>query len=596
LLVLKICLPLLACLWAAALTGQTPDRDLPRYPTEWEKQLLGKDLPGVPSAPESAEPPGVPVRSMGEWEELQALLVTWRSQPTILTEIVRHAREECRVIVCCNNQATVSQARSTLLAAGVDTMNVSFLEVPNNSIWIRDYGPNCVYANGVDSLLLVDWRYNRPARPLDDALPQGVADFLGLPLFGTTEAPADLVNTGGNFMSDGLGTAFSSSLILEENEPGNPYGVSAKTEAQIDGILQDYMGIQRYIKMDKLPYDVIHHIDMHMKLLDEETLLVGRYPDGVADGPQIEANIQYVLSNFQSVFGTPYKVLRIPMPPQNGLYPNNGGHYRTFANAVFVNKTVLVPFYELQFDTTAQRIWEEALPGYRIQGINCNSIIPSLGAIHCITKEVGVRDPLHIVHQELPCMDNNAWPLGYPVWANLNHRSGIAEAKIHYTTDLSAPWQSVDLPAYLNDDTTWTHKGYIPLQPAQQTVHYYIEATANSGKTLTRPLPAPQGWWQFCTQEIVDAPEPEASEAALRPIYPNPARAITVVPLHCPRKTNGSLRVYNALGQEVQRLFQGEFPAGPSNHFLDAGAYVPGTYFVALQTDSGTQLQKLLVR
>lgn len=36
------------------------------------------------------------------------------------------------------------------------------------------------------------------------------------------------------------------------------------------------MGIERYIKMQTLPYDGIHHIDMHMKLLDEETLLVGQ--------------------------------------------------------------------------------------------------------------------------------------------------------------------------------------------------------------------------------------------------------------------------------------------------------------------------------
>ena len=42
---------------------------------------------------------------------------------------------------------------------------------------------------------------------------------------------------------------------------------------------------------------------MHMKLLNEETLLVGEYPTGIADGPQIEANIQYVLANFQNTFG-----------------------------------------------------------------------------------------------------------------------------------------------------------------------------------------------------------------------------------------------------------------------------------------------------
>ena len=95
--------------------------------------------------------------------------------------------------------------------------------------------------------------------------------FLIFHLYVTDTAPNDLVNTGGNYMSDGLGNAFASELILEENEPGNPYNVSAKTEAQIDQIMEDYMGIQNYIKMQALPYDVINHIDMHMKLIDEQT-------------------------------------------------------------------------------------------------------------------------------------------------------------------------------------------------------------------------------------------------------------------------------------------------------------------------------------
>lgn len=41
----------------------------------------------------------------------------------------------------------------------------------------------------------------------------------------------------------------------------------------------DYLGLDRYIKMETLPYDDIHHIDMHMKLIDEETILVGQFPE-----------------------------------------------------------------------------------------------------------------------------------------------------------------------------------------------------------------------------------------------------------------------------------------------------------------------------
>lgn len=592
---MKLCYAFFACLFVGQVLAQT-ELNLPRYLTEEEKLQLQKE--GLPDAPLSngfTSPPPVPVRTMAEWEELQALVITWRSHPTILTEIVRAAREECRVIICCNDQNTVTTAQNTLTGASVDiSSNVEFLVVPNNSIWVRDYGPNCVYANDVDSLYIVDWIYNRPSRPLDNAFPEKVADYLNVPIYTTTLAPTDLVNTGGNFMADGLGTAFASKLILDENDSNNPYGVSVKTESAIDGILYDFMGINRYIKMETLPYDAIHHIDMHMKLLDEETLLVGEYPEGVADGPQIEANIQYVLDNFKTPFGTPYKVVRIPMPPHNGIYPDNNGNYRTYANAVFVNKTVIVPFYEQKFDTTAQRIWEEALPGYNIVGVNCNAIIPSLGAIHCITKEIGVEDPMHIVHQELPsCMENTDWPLGYPVWATLQHRSGINTAKIHYATDPAGPWTAVDLPDYLNDDTTWTHKGYIPLQSDGSTVYYFIEGTAENGKNITRPITAPEGWWSFCVKETVGTNE--LPVARLLDIYPNPASAMTVIPVSTTDKTFGNIRVFNTLGQLVETVFTGEFPTGQSNYFIDAAQYPSGTYFVELQTGRQTVLKKLVV-
>jgi len=584
-------------LLVSGLCAQNPTTPLlPRYQTEQETQWmqLGLSAPPPPSSG-LVTPPTSPVRAMAEWEELQALVIAWNGQSTILSEIVRAAREECKVIICCESQAVINSAKNILTGKGINiTSNVTFLVAPNNSIWMRDYGPNCVYSNAVDSLYLVDWIYNRP-RPKDDAVPQKIGEYLSVPVYSTTQAPFDLVNTGGNFMSDGMGTAFASKLIFTENGPNNQYGQSNHSVAEVEDILHDFMGIDRYITMPALPYDVIHHIDMHMKLLDEETLLIGEYPYGTADGPQIEANIGYVTSTFQSAFGTPYKVVRIPMPPDVGnSYPDNGGDYRTYTNAVFVNKTVLVPFYEQRFDTTAKRIWQESLPGYKIVGIDCNNIIGSLGAIHCITREIGVHDPLRVIHQQLPCMNHTGWPNGYPVWASLAHRSGIASAKIYYTTDTTAAWQSVDLPDYPLDDTTWTHKGFIPVQPDGSTVYYYIQATATNGKTVVHPLPAPKGWWKFCVTNSVATNELQNAE--LLDIYPNPAAAITCIPINTAAKTTGSIRVFNTLGQEIALVFAGELPAGKSNYFLNAAQYVPGTYFVQLQTSSQTVLKKLVVK
>lgn len=581
------------------------DPALPRYLTEDEKQRMLQVLPPA-AGPLSGitDPPTASVRTMAEWEELQAVLVTWAGPQEwldILVEIVRAGREECRVIINCNSQSTVLNAKSKLTTANVDfSSNVEFLVVPNNSIWVRDYGPNCVYANDVDSLYLVDWIYNRTTRPKDDSLATTVATYLNVPLYRTLLAPNDLVNTGGNFMSDGMGTAFASKLILDENKLGNPYGASVKSESQINDILSDYMGIQRFIKMEPLPYDGIHHIDMHMKLLDEETLLVGKYPDNVSDGPQIEANLSYVLDNFKTSFGTPFKVIRIPMPAfyNDNQYPPYAGQaalYPTFANALFLNKTVMLPVYTNPLDDSAVDTFQKYLPGYRIVPIDCREIIDAGGAIHCITKEIGVADPLRIVHQELPsCMENTEWPNGYPVWASLGHRSGIASANIHYATNPDGPWQSVDLPVYLQDDTSWTHKGYIPLQPDGSTVYYYIEGTANSGKSVVRPLPAPEGWWSFCAKETVGAGD--IPVARMLDIYPNPASAITVIPVSTTGTTTGNINVFNALGQLVETVFAGEFQAGPTNYFIDAGKYVPGTYFVELQTGGQTMLKKLVVR
>lgn len=570
--------------------------DLPHPYSPAELELLKFDQfanPPISAFVETDPPPFVP-RSMAEWEEIQSLVVTWTNQKTILADIIRYAKEECEVIVICSS---VSQTMNELLNTyNLDNLdNVVLLQAPYNSIWIRDYGPHTIYENDVDSLYLVDWKYNRISRPRDDTIPIAIADYKNLTLYSTIEAPNDLVSTGGNFQSDGLGTAFSSKLVLEENEPGNIYGVSVKTEAQIDQILYEYQGIDRYIKFETLPYDVIHHIDMHFRMLDEERIIFGEYPEGVADGPQIEANIQYLTSNFNSSFGTPYEIVRIPMPPDDWAYPGqtNWADYRTYTNSVFVNKTVLVPTYDEQYDTTALRIYREQLPGYKVYGIDCNSIIESLGALHCIVKAVGVNDPLWIVHQAHG--DVQEAVDSYEITATIKHRSGIEAAAVFYTADTTQGYSSVNMTLVDPDTDTWAAD--IPGLDADGEVFYYIHATANNGKEQVRPMPAPAGYWNFdVTVPVVGTSEAVALSSALEDIFPNPASAITCVPVSSSRPTDALLEVTDLLGRRIEVLFEGELPSGESKYFLDASRYVPGAYLVSLRAGDRVQVRKLLVQ
>ncbi len=524
-------------------------------------------------------PPVSPVRASAEWEEIDALMVVWTSYTNTIREIIRYARTETRVIVICTDS---NQVITNLTANQVPLGNVDFIQTAFNSVWARDFGQWNVYTNDVDSLLLIDWIYNRP-RAKDDSVPRAIATFTGLPLYETTTSPYDLIHTGGNFMCDGLGTGFSSRLVIDENP--------TKTEPQIDSIMQSFMGIDRYIKMNTLPYDQIHHIDMHMKLLDEETLLVGEYPPGVADGPAIEANLNYILTNFNSPFGTPYKVIRIPMPPDAmGAYPNTGGDYRTYANAVFVNKTVIVPTYDPQYDTTALRIWQEALPGYRIVGIDCNTIIPALGAIHCITKEVSSNDPLLIVHQ--PLRDQSSLATGYTVTGTFQHRSGISQAILYYRTDTLQPYTSVSMSSTGNPEE-WTAD--IPAQPVGSTVYYYLHGESVSGKMQNRPLSAPAGYWSFKVDGSLGI-SPLAS-LTTGEVYPNPSHGWTCLNIHSPKSQNLQARLTNTLGQTVVEIFDGAVQAGEKRIWFDTSMLSTGVYL--LEVSDGTQVlahRKVVVR
>ena len=559
----------------------TAQEELPKGLTETERELLPQFQ--FNSRLVISDPPEGPVRAAAEWEEVEYLVVRWtNAYQNILRQIVEVGVQECKVLITTQNESSVT---NYLTNQGVDLTNVEFLNTGSNSIWIRDYGGNTIYSDDVGERALTDWIYNRP-RPLDDVMPNQHANMIGMPIYVTDTGINDLVNTGGNYMSDGLGNAFASNLILEENEPGNPYNVSAKTEEEIDAIMNAYMGIENYIKMETLPYDEIHHIDMHMKLLDEETILVSKYPEGVADGPQIEENIDYVLSNFQSPFGTPYEIKWIDAPPStSGSYPDTGGYYRTYSNAVFVNKSVIVPTYRPEVDEPALDYLRELLPGYNVVGIDVDNsnepLIASLGAIHCITHTIGVDEPLWIVHQpinEVPTGNTNV-----SITAMIKHVSGINNATVYWREEGESEFNQLSM-TIINDDN-WSADLLIP--SGSESIEYYIEAEANSGKSLARPLVAPEGFWTFTVANLSNE---EWADNNISAPYPNPTSEVVSFKLN---QIEGAVEVsiYNIFGQKLNTTTIVE-----ANGILtlDLNKEWEGTLLVTFKGDFGKVTKKII--
>ena len=558
----------------------TAQEELPKGLTETERELLPQFQF---NSLVISDPPEGPVRAAAEWEEVEYLVIRWtNAYQNILRQIVEVGVQECKVLITTQNESSVT---NYLTNQGVDLTNVEFLNTGSNSIWIRDYGGNTIYSEDVGERALTDWIYNRP-RPLDDIMPTEHANMIGMPIYVTDTGINDLVNTGGNYMSDGLGNAFASNLILEENEAGNPYNVSAKTEDEIDAIMNAYMGIENYIKMETLPYDEIHHIDMHMKLLDEETILVSKYPEGVADGPQIEENIDYVLSNFQSPFGTPYEIKWIDAPPStSGSYPDTGGYYRTYSNAVFVNKSIIVPTYRPEVDEPALDYLRELLPGYNVVGIDVDNsnepLIASLGAIHCITHTIGVDEPLWIVHQpinEVPTSNTSV-----SINAMIKHISGINNATVYWREAGESEFNQLSMTTISDDN--WSVDLLIP--SGAESIEYYIEAEANSGKSLARPLVAPEGFWTFIVANLSNE---EWADNNISAPYPNPAGEEVSFQLN---QIEGVVKVsiYNILGQKLNTTTIVE-----ANGILTLALNKEwkGTLLVTFEGDFGKVIKKII--
>ena len=293
-------------------------------------------------------------------------------------------------------------------------------------------------------------------------------------------------------------------------------------------------------------------------------------------------NIQYIQDNFTSVYGTPFKIVRIPMiPSTSGGYPNgnwNGASYRTYANNLIVNKKVLVPTYRTQYDTTGLRILRESMPGYEVIGIDCDNsganIIGSGGAIHCITKAIGVSDPLLISHQQLSNTTDNINPQN--IEALIMHRSGILSATLNFKKETDSSFSSVSMTNISGNK--WA--GDIPAQAAGSSVKYYISAIANSGKTQVRPLTAPNGYFKYKILNFVDVPE---VKIAFGRVFPNPSHGLTCIEINNSNGFNGALELYDIMGKKVSTIHSGKFIKGGRKYFIDLSNYAKGAYLFVLK-------------
>ena len=408
---------------------------------------------------ETPPPTGEP-RFVGEFEPMQGVMI--RYPLGIPTSLVVDLSNNC-MVYCITTQQ--SSAQSTFQNAGVNMNNVTFVNAPTDSYWVRDYGPWYIFEDRTPAI--VDNRYNRP-RPNDDNISQVFANFWNIPMYGM-----NLEHTGGNMMEDGRGHGVSDELVFNEN--GN-------NEENVRQKMREYLGIDPYHVTIDPQGDYIAHVDCWGKYLAPDKILIARLPQSNSHYNDYEQVAQY-FENTNCCWGYPYQVFRVDEPGGYTVAP--------YTNSLILNKSVYVPMGDnATYNQQAIEVYQEAMPGYNIVPVYNNDW--SIGwentdALHCRTRGVMDFNMLFVDHRDV-LHGEQEWQEEYPIVSKFIAYSGMdlkQDSLLVYYSINGGEYQVAHMTATGNPDE---YVGNITGFQGGDEIDYYVFGADESNHRYTQPV------------------------------------------------------------------------------------------------------------
>ena len=514
-----------------------------------------------------SQAPTGPIRNIAEFNRMEGVLVTYASGFGIPLSLIAEMSQDAKVWTIVSGNSQQNYVSTQYQNNGVNLSNCVFLQKPINSYWTRDYGPWFIL-DGNGEVGIVDFPYNRP-RPYDNAIPGHMATEMGVNLFNM-----NLLHTGGNYMTDGMGVAASTDLVISEN--------SSLSLAQINQLVDDYLGIHTYHLNDDPLGLYIEHIDCWGKFLDVDKILIGEVPMSDPRYADYEAVAAYYASHLSS-YGNPYQVYRV--------YAPNGQPY---TNSLILNEKVFVPVVNGSgsiWNDSAIARYEQAMPGYQIIPVSQYNSAPwqTTDALHCRTKGLADREILDIWHQ--PLTGQWAPQPQYVLTARIVAASGegfILDSMYCDYRINGGGWNRL----LLSPDTAHQWHCSIPAQAPGTVIEYVLHASDSSGRNESHPFIAYADPHSFSIQNIVSRTA-ERDEQYLH-ILPNPSTDWTFINFSTLRAGEVSIQLYSAEGKLVLQEHWPAIPAGKHQKRLNINHWKSGMYFVVLKVPGKTLRAKLI--
>jgi agmatine deiminase len=326
-----------------------------------------------------------------EWERQQCVLMSFPHEETdwaeddldeALSPFIRIAQaiaySEAVYIICKDKRKISSMFCST--------NNMTFIEIPTNDTWIRDYGYISIREEGEKKLL--DFTFDGWGGKFEASLDNSVNSTLHQKGYmGTTPLEkVDFVLEGGSIESDSEGTILTTSACL-----CNPNRNGGLSKREVEEKLKETLGASRILWLDHgylAGDDTDSHIDTLARFVNKETIAYVTCDDKEDEHYEALLKMEKQLKDFTTAEGKPYHLIALPMC--EAKYDKKGNRLpATYANFLITNDALIYPTYNDKNDKITHEIFIGLFPDKEIIPVNCLKLIEQGGSLHCSTMQIG---------------------------------------------------------------------------------------------------------------------------------------------------------------------------------------------------------------
>lgn len=314
------------------------------------------------------------IKSIPEWSEQEYLMLSLPHKKSdwkpYLGEIIQAYKEFVKATSEFQKVLLIAPNKSDF-APFENMTNVEFFICDTNDTWIRDFGAIDVLED--NHLKALDFTFNAWGNKFQSELDNEVNSKLFKEKFNEKLTKIDFILEGGSIDFNGEGVMLTSSnCLLNENRN------SHLDKSQIEARLKEIFGLKQIIWLENgfiKGDDTDHHIDTLARFIDKNTIAYSICED---EEDEHYIPLQKMKKELEA---TGFDLVELPLPKP--LYYEGRRLGATYANFVFVNDALIMPFYKDENDEIIKQRLAKALPKRKIIGVDARVFLRQNGSLHC---------------------------------------------------------------------------------------------------------------------------------------------------------------------------------------------------------------------